>query len=362
MVTSPKRPTGDVMDTRPLYPFTAVVGQERLKLALLLVVVNPVLGGLLIRGGTGTAKSTTVRALTALLPQIEVVRGCAYACDPTAADPCRDCTARRALGPLLERTRRRIPMVELPLGATADRVLGSLDRERTLSTGEPQFEPGLLAQANRGILYIDEVNLLDAYLGDLLLDPLAMGYNYVERDGFSFSHPARFMLVGTMNPEEGELRPQLLDRFALAVELDRLQDPAQRSELVLRRMAFEADPERFLSAWAPAEERERERLERARTLLPSVEMPDPMLNLIVRACAAAHVDGVRGDLAMYRAAIAHAAYQGRREVTGDDVGAAAELALPHRLQRQPAEHAALDQERVRELLESAKRQGPAVAA
>jgi magnesium chelatase subunit D len=328
------------------YPFTAIVGQERMKLALLLAVVNPRIGGVLIRGEKGTAKSTAVRGLTALLPEIEVVRGCHYGCDPAEPEPCAECQERRALGPLLPRVRRRVPLVNLPVGATPDRVLGRLDPERTRLEGVPCFQPGLLAQANRGILYIDEVNLLDPYLSAVLLDAAAAGVNYVERDGFSIAHPAQFILVGTMNPEEGELRPQLADRFAMMVAVEQITDPTEREEVVRRRIAFDADPERFIAAWAEAEAETRAALSRARALLPEVVMPAAMLRLIVRLCDAFHVDGLRPDIAMHRVALAHAAYHGRPRVTPEDVRLAAELVLPHRQRPCRPSPARLDEARV----------------
>ncbi len=341
---------------RPLFPFTAIMGQGRMKLALLLNAVHPGLGGVLVRGRKGTAKSTAVRALAALLPEITVVRGCPYNCDPDDPELCDQCADRRARGEPLETTRRRIPMVELPVGATEDRVIGSLDVERAIRSGERHFEPGLLAQANRGILYVDEVNLLHDHLVDVILDAAAMGRNYVEREGISVSHPARFILVGTMNPEEGELRPQLLDRFALAVDVEGLHDPAERAEAVRRRVAFESDPHAFCAAWAAAERAERERIERARALLRHVRVPETMLSLITHVCAAFEVDGLRADLAMYKAARAIAALSGRDTVTEDDVRAAAELALPHRRRRQPFEQPGLDQEQLERAL--AEHRGP----
>jgi magnesium chelatase subunit D len=328
------------------YPFTAIVGQERMKLALLLAVANPRIGGVLIRGEKGTAKSTAVRGLTALLPEIEVVRGCLYGCDPAEPEPCPDCQERRALGPLLLRLRRRVPLINLPVGATPDRVLGRLDWERTRLEGVPCFQPGLLAQANRGILYIDEINLLDPYLSAVLLDAAAAGVNYVERDGFSIAHPAQFILVGTMNPEEGELRPQLADRFAMTVAVEQITDPTEREEVVRRRIAFDADPERFIATWAAAEAATRARLEEARALLPHVAMPAAMLRLLVRLCDAFHVDGLRPDIAMHRVALAHAAYRGRPCVTPDDVRIAAELVLPHRQRPHRPEPTRLDAARL----------------
>jgi magnesium chelatase subunit D len=343
---------------RPLFPFTAIVGQERMKLALLLNAVYPALGGVLVRGRKGTAKSTAVRALAALLPEITVVRGCPYNCDPNDPEPCDPCAARRAHGEPPDIARRRIPMVELPVGATEDRVIGSLDVERAIRAGERHFEPGLLAQANRGILYIDEVNLLHDHLVDVILDAAAMGRNYVEREGISVTHPARFILVGTMNPEEGELRPQLLDRFALAVDVDGLHDPAERAEAVRRRIAFESDPHGFVAAWAAAERAEQERIARARALLPHVRVPEAMLSLIAHVCAVFEVDGLRADLAMYKAARAIAAFAGRDAVTEDDVRTAAELALPHRRRRQPFEQPGLDPEQLDRALAEHRHPGP----
>jgi magnesium chelatase subunit D len=338
--------------TRPLYPFTALVAQDRLKRALLLNAVNPRLGGVLIRGEKGTAKSTAVRALANLLPQLEVVADCPYGCDPTdrssACESCRDRPEPRT-------SKKRVPVVQLPVGATEDRVVGTLDLEHAIQRGERRFEPGLLAAANRGILYVDEVNLLNDHLVDLLLDAAAMGVNYVEREGVSVEHPSQFILVGTMNPEEGDLRPQLLDRFALAVEVEGLDDPAERAEVVRRRVAFEADPRGFTARWAEAELAERERIVAAQRLLPDVRLDDRMLDLITRLCLDFEVDGMRADIVMYRAALTLAAYDGRRLVDEGDVRAAAELALLHRRRRQPFEQPGLDRdvldERIREHLD-----------
>ncbi len=337
---------------RPIYPFTALVGQEPMKLALLLNAVNPRLGGVLIRGEKGTAKSTAVRALASLLPAIAVVEGCPYGCnpdDPTAL--CDDCAERQSGGETLPRQERRVPMVELPVGATEDRVVGTLDLERAIQEGRRQFEPGLLARANRGILAIDEVNLLQDHLVDTLLDVAAMGRNYVEREGISLSHPAEFLLVGTMNPEEGDLRPQLLDRFALMVEVQGLPDPAERAEVVRRRIAFERNPTAFGAVWAAAEAAQRERLRQARDLLPRVTLDDGLLKVIARICAAFGVDGLRADIVMHRTASTLAALTGRTCVTIDDIRQAAELALPHRKRRQPFDQPGADQEQLQQLLE-----------
>lgn len=339
------------MAERPIYPFTALVGEPPMRTALLLHAVHPGLGGVLIRGEKGTAKSTAVRALARLLPAVEAVADCPFGCDPADPDAACDSCAERLAGP--ERpavAKRPVPVVELPIGATEDRVLGSLDLETAIQSGVRRFEPGLLARANRGILYVDEVNLLGDHLVDILLDAAAMGRNYVEREGVSFSHPASFMLIGTMNPEEGELRPQLLDRFALAVEVEGLRDPRDRAEAVRRRIAFESNPHSFAEAWAAAEEQERERLARARAALPAVSLSEPMLDLIARICTEFQVDGLRADLAIYRAAVALAAYAGRDSVEPRDVRTAAELALPHRRRRQPFEETGLDTDRLDELL------------
>ncbi|MBX6311387.1 MAG: magnesium chelatase subunit D family protein [Isosphaeraceae bacterium] len=307
-----------------IYPFSAIVGQEPMKRALILAAIHPGLGGVVIRGSKGAAKSTAVRALAALLPEIEVYEG-----DPFHRAPGEDVAG----WPLPEGARlvhRPVALVNLPVGATDDRVVGSLNLERALATGARHFEPGLLAAAHRGILYIDEVNLLGDHLVDLLLDAAAMGVNHVEREGLAFRHPARFVLVGTMNPEEGDLRPQLLDRFGLAVEVEPMTDPADRAEVVRRRLAFEADPKGFLARWAEADRREGERIAAARRLLPSVVVPEPVLQALCALCAREGADGLRADLTIYKAASALAAYEGRTEVTLADIEAVAELALAHR--------------------------------
>lgn len=325
---------------RPVFPFTALIGQERMKRALILNAVNPRLGGVLIRGEKGTAKSTAVRALAGLLPEIEVVIGCHYGCDPARPDDwCADCQERPQPLPTAS---RRVPIVNLPVGATEDRLTGTIDIEEAIASGRRRFEPGLLAAAHRGILYVDEVNLLNDHLVDVLLDVAAMGTNYVEREGISLSHPAQLILVGTMNPEEGDLRPQLLDRFALAVEVQGLADRAERAEVVRRRIAFEEDPVGFVARWQEAERAERERILAARTLLPSILLDDRMLDLITHLCCDFQVDGLRADIVMYKTAATLAAYAGRRRVVEEDVRDAAELALLHRRRRQPFEQPRLD--------------------
>ncbi|GAA0440576.1 putative cobaltochelatase [Streptomyces olivaceiscleroticus] len=333
------------MSTR--YPFTAVVGMDDLRLALLLNAVSPAVGGVLVRGEKGTAKSTAVRALAALLPDVPVVPGCRFSCDPAAPDPqCPD--GPHGAGPTEHRDAR---MVELPVGASEDRLVGALDIERALSEGVKAFEPGLLADAHRGILYVDEVNLLHDHLIDLLLDAAAMGSSYVEREGVSVRHAARFLLVGTMNPEEGELRPQLLDRFGLTVEVAASREPDQRVEVVRRRLAYDADPAGFAARWADEEEALRQRIATARALLPDVVLGDAALRQISATCAAFEVDGMRADIVMARTATALAAWAGRAEVAEEDVRQAALLALPHRRRRNPFDAPGLDEDKLDRTLE-----------
>ncbi|MGW0614578.1 putative cobaltochelatase [Streptomyces sp. NPDC002788] len=330
------------------FPFTAVVGQDDLRLALLLNAVSPAVGGVLVRGEKGTAKSTAVRALSALVPQVDVVPGCRFSCDPGSPDPaCPDGPhAPGAAG-----RSRPARMVELPVGASEDRLVGALDIERALSEGVKAFEPGLLADAHRGILYVDEVNLLHDHLVDLLLDAAAMGASYVEREGVSVRHAARFLLVGTMNPEEGELRPQLLDRFGLTVEVAASREPDQRVEVVRRRLAYDDDPTAFAARWAEEEAGVRARIVAARELLPSVRLGDAALRQIAATCAAFEVDGMRADIVMARTATALAAWAERTEVLAEDVRQAALLALPHRRRRNPFDAPGLDEDKLDETLE-----------
>ncbi|KDQ66455.1 putative cobaltochelatase [Streptomyces sp. NTK 937] len=332
------------------YPFTAIVGQDDLRLGLLLNAVSPAVGGVLVRGEKGTAKSTAVRALAALMPEVPVVSGCRFSCDPSAPDPaCPD--GPHGAGPGVSRPART---VELPVGASEDRLVGALDIERALSEGVKAFEPGLLADAHRGILYVDEVNLLHDHLVDLLLDAAAMGASYVEREGVSVRHAARFLLVGTMNPEEGELRPQLLDRFGLTVEVAASRDTDQRVEVVRRRLAYDDDPEGFAARWAREETALRERIAAARVLLPRVVLGDGVLRQIAATCAAFEVDGMRADIVMARTATALAAWAGREEVTAEDVRQAALLALPHRRRRNPFDAPGLDEEKLDDTLKEAE--------
>lgn len=376
----------------PPYPFSAVVGLDDLRLALTLNAVSPAIGGVLARGEKGTAKSTVVRALHALLPPVSVVVGCRFACDPASPDPaCPDgphpapgatgapappgqpSTADAAVPapatipapaatdgapPGLLAETRAARLVELPVGATEDRLVGALDLERALTEGVRAYQPGLLAAAHRGVLYVDEVNLLADHLVDTLLDAAGMGRAYVERDGVSVRHAARFLLVGTMNPEEGELRPQLLDRFGLTVEVTASRVPAERAEVVRRRLDYEADPEGFATRWAAADAELARSIVEARARLADVELSDAALRRITAVCAAFDVDGLRADLVTARAAVALAAWHGRKHVTDDDIRRAAELALPHRRRRNPFDAPGLDQDRLDEALREAAENDP----
>ncbi|MFI1012122.1 putative cobaltochelatase [Streptomyces sp. NPDC020965] len=328
------------------FPFTAIVGQDDLRLGLLLNAVSPAVGGVLVRGEKGTAKSTAVRALSTLLPDVAVVAGCRFSCDPAVPDPaCPDGPHGADPG-----TSRAARVVELPIGASEDRLVGALDIERALAEGVKAFEPGLLADAHRGILYVDEVNLLHDHLVDTLLDAAAMGASYVEREGVSVRHAARFLLVGTMNPEEGELRPQLLDRFGLTVEVAASREPDQRVEVVRRRLAYDDDPAAFAARWADEEAALRARIVAARALLPEVRLGDGALRQIAATCAAFEVDGMRADIVMARTATALAAWAGRTEVLAEDVRQAALLALPHRRRRNPFDAPGLDEDRLDDTL------------
>ncbi|MER5358142.1 putative cobaltochelatase [Streptomyces sp. NPDC002785] len=329
------------------YPFTAIVGQDDLRLGLLLNAVSPAVGGVLVRGEKGTAKSTAVRALAALMPEVPVVAGCRFSCDPALPDPaCPDGPHEAGTG-----VSRDARMVELPVGASEDRLVGALDIERALAEGVKAFEPGLLADAHRGILYVDEVNLLHDHLVDLLLDAAAMGASYVEREGVSVRHAARFLLVGTMNPEEGELRPQLLDRFGLTVEVAASRETDQRVEVVRRRLAYDDDPAGFAATWAGEEGALRARIVAARALLPEVRLGDGALRQIAATCAAFEVDGMRADIVMARTATALAAWAGRTDVLAEDVRQAALLALPHRRRRNPFDAPGLDEDKLDDTLE-----------
>ncbi|TDD50467.1 putative cobaltochelatase [Kribbella antibiotica] len=329
------------------FPFTAVVGMDDLQLALILATISPAIGGVLIRGEKGTAKSTAVRALTEILPPVDVVAGCRFSCDPAA--PAADCPDGPHATP--EAMSRAARLVELPVGATEDRVLGSLHLEKALAEGITAYEPGLLAAAHRGILYVDEVNLLHDHLVDVLLDAAAMGRATVERDGVSVTHPARFVLVGTMNPEEGELRPQLLDRFGLTVDVVASRDPAVRVEVMRARLTYEADPAAFVSRYDGPQRELAERIVKARDLLSEVILTDSALRQIAEICASFDVDGMRADLVTARTAVAHAAWSGRTVVEVEDVRAAAKLALPHRRRRNPFDAPGMDEDQLEQAIQ-----------
>ncbi len=319
-----------------IFPFTAIVGQERMKRALILNAIHPQIGGVLIRGERGTAKSTAARALAAILPEIDVIADDPFSCDPKSPAAFSDELKKRAAGgEKFNIARRKTRFVNLPVSATEDRVVGTLDIEKAIQKGERHFEPGVLAAANRGVLYVDEVNLLDDHVVDLLLDVAAMGVNVVEREGISFSHPARFVLIGSMNPEEGDLRPQLLDRFALCVDIMGIKDARARMQILERNLAFEADPAGFAREWAQYEQALTLEIAEARERLPRVKHTQRDLATIANLVASLGVDGHRADLVILKTARAHAAFQGREEVTENDILLAAELALPHRLKRHP---------------------------
>src|SRR5881409_591430 len=321
---------------RFVYPFSAIVGQDKMKLALILNAIHPAIGGVLIRGEKGTGKSTAVRALARLLPELTVVADCPYRCDPDAPEAlCSDCQDRLARGETLPRGRRRMRVVELPINASEDRVVGAIDIEAAIKSGERRFEPGVLAEANRNILYVDEVNLLDDHLVDVLLDAAAMGVNVIEREGVSYSHPAGFILVGTMNPEEGELRPQLLDRFGLCVDVEGIRDLDQRVAIVEKRAVWEDDPNVFYQQHAESEQSVRSQIAEAIATFPEVTLPREILRLIAQISIALEVDGHRSDLVCARAAQAKAAYDSADEVGIDHVGDVAEMVFAHRVHSVP---------------------------
>ncbi|MRT32142.1 putative cobaltochelatase [Herbaspirillum sp. CAH-3] len=335
------------------YPFAAIVGQPLLKQALLLCAVDPGIGGVLVRGDKGTAKSTAARGLTQVLPPITLNEGCAFHCAP--GQPASACTVCNTDPVQRQDT---VPFVTLPLGATEDRVLGSLDLQQALQGGQRAFQPGLLAAAHRGILYIDEVNLLADHLVDVLLDVAAMGVNSVQREGISISHPARFTLIGTMNLEEGDLRPQLLDRFGLMVEVSAPTDKTVRAEVVRRRIAFETDPAAFGQRWQPQQDDLRAQVAEAQRLLPEVVLDDAMLELISHLCCEFEVASLRADIVMHKTARAIAALQARTQVTPDDVREAALLVLPHRRRRKPFEQTGMDEDKLDDLVDQARQPEP----
>ncbi len=339
------------------YPFTAIVGQTRMTRALILNAVDIRIGGVLIRGERGTAKSTAARSLAILLPAVNVVQDCRFGCDPEhSASWCTECRERAATGDLLPSKERPIPFINLPVSATEDRVVGTLDIEQAIQKGERHFEAGVLASANRGLLYIDEVNLLDDHVVDVLLDSAAMGMNIVEREGISFSHPARFILVGTMNPEEGDLRPQLLDRFALSVDIVGIRGARERVAIMERHLAFEEDPEAFRAAWQEKENELSQRIVHARTLVDKVTYSSRDLLSIAALTSSLNVDGHRADLVILKAARAQAAFDGRTAITDMDIALAAELALPHRINRTPFQQTDRTPDQLQERIEELRGQ------
>jgi len=339
------------MRKREVFPFSAIVGQEKMKLGLVLNAINPKLSGVLIRGEKGTAKSTAVRALAALLPEIEVVEDCHFRCDPHAHTKlCPECRERLDNGEKLPVALEKMRVVDLPINATEDRVVGTLDLEHAIQKGEKKFEPGVLAEANRGILYVDEVNLLDDHIVDVLLDSAAMGVNTVEREGVSFTHPAEFILVGTMNPEEGELRPQLLDRFGLCVHIIGIPDQDQRVDIVKRWAAYEDNAAGMADEWKDREDELSEKILKAKELIPRVQIADDVLLRIANISIALGVDGHRSDLVMMKAAKTIAAYHGRSEVETSDVDECVDLALSHRMRRRPFEDMVIEGKSVEKLI------------
>lgn len=335
------------------YPFTAIVGQEMMKKSLVLNIINPLLGGVLIRGEKGTAKSTAVRALAELLPEREKAEGCPFGCDPSDESTlCTGCREKLESGIKLEKGIAKMKVIDLPVSATEDRVVGTLDIEHAIKKGEKRFEPGILAQANRNILYVDEVNLLDDHVVDVLLDSAAMGVNTIEREGISFTHPARFILVGTMNPEEGDLRPQLLDRFGLVVDVTGERDPERRVEVIKRRLEYERDPNAFAARFEGEQQELRDRIFKAVLMMKEVSYDDRVLEMAARVSIEMGVDGHRADIGMIKTAVTLAAYNQRNKVAVEDMLEAAALVLPHRMRRRPFEEGVLEFSKVEGILRS----------
>ena len=336
-----------------IYPFSAIVGQDQMKFALLLNAINPRIGGVLIKGEKGTAKSTAARALAHLLPDREVVEGCIFGCDPTDTKGlCLDCQKKAGA---LKKTPARMRVIELPISATEDKVVGSLDIEHALKKGEKKFEPGILAQAHRNILYVDEVNLLNDHIVDVLLDAAAMGMNFIEREGVSYVHPSAFILIGTMNPEEGELRPQLLDRFGLCVDIEGIHDAETRVDVIRRRQQYEGAPEVFIASWQAPEQELRERIVTAQKMLPDVKVSDAMLRMIAQICIDMAVDGHRADITMMKTASTIAAWNSRTDVSEDDVRQAATLVLSHRMRRKPFTEQQMDKQKMEQSIQKSQK-------
>ena len=319
-----------------IYPFSAIVGQDLMKLALILNIIDPSIGGVLIRGEKGTAKSTAVRALANLLPEIKVVKGCRFNCDPDGqTNLCEECIEKLHKNGKLDFEYKKIKVVNLPIGATEDRVIGTVDIEKILKEGIKSFEPGILAEANRGILYIDEVNLLSDHIIDTILDAAAMGKNYIEREGISISHPSKFILIGTMNPEEGDLRPQLLDRFGLCVEIEGIKSVLKRIEIIKRREEFERNPEKFIKKWQKLDKKLSIKIEKAKKNLKKIKINDDILRMIAQISIDMNVDGHRADIIMEKASKALAAYYGDKEVNEHHIRIASKIVLPHRMRKNP---------------------------
>lgn len=336
-----------------VYPFTGIVGQEEMKKALILNIINPTLGGVLIRGEKGTAKSTAVRAIADLLPERLQVNRCVFGCDPTdKSSMCKDCFEKTKNAGELESHRDKMSVIDLPVSATEDRVVGTLDIEHAIKKGEKKFEPGILAQANRNILYVDEVNLLDDHVVDVLLDSAAMGVNTIEREGVSFSHPAKFILVGTMNPEEGDLRPQLLDRFGLVVDVIGEKNIDERVEVIKRRLDYEKNSEEFSKSFEESQQDLRGEITKAKELLKEVIFDDEILEIAAKISIEMGVDGHRADISMIKTAMTIAAFNGNKEVSRKDMLEAAKLALPHRMRRRPFEEGIIDLSKVEEIIAS----------
>jgi len=336
-----------------LFPFAAIVGQEQMKTALLLNVVDPGIGGVLIKGEKGTAKSTAVRSLAQILPEVEHVKGCIYHCDPRSGKGyCPNCAEAMASGTKLESERSPMRVVELPLSATEDRIAGTLDIEHVLQTGKKKFEPGVLAQANGNLLYVDEVNLLEDHMVDLLLDAAAMGVNYVEREGISFEHPSKFILVGSMNPEEGEIRPQLLDRFGLCAEIRGEKDLSERTEIVARRLAFDDDPKGFTKAYAEETQGLKDKVLEARNNLKSTAVSGELIATASHIAMYFGMEGHRADITMVRAARANAALSGFPEADRVDIVKVAPLVLSHRIKKKPFEESKFDMGELAECLQN----------
>lgn len=337
-------------------PFTAIIGQAEMKKALILNVINPKIGGVLIRGEKGTAKSTAVRGLAELLPEIDVVEDCAFSCDPCNPDTmCFACLSKYEQQEPFDILKRKVRVINLPLGATEDRVVGTLDIEKAIRDGIKALEPGLLAATNRGILYVDEVNLLDDHIADLLLDSAALGVNTIEREGITVLHPANFTLIGTMNPEEGELRPQLLDRFGLQVTVGELNDAKERIAIVHRINAFDKDPMAVMEAFAGLQKETAEKIKNAMALLNQVEIHENLIEMIISVCQDLEIKTHRAEIATLRASIALAALEGRKAVHVDDVKEAMTLSLPHRMRRLPFEPPVLNREKLEHKIEDWKK-------